>query len=379
MKPRIIFINIASTNFLVQTYGDIKIGRKVKTYKHRFLLKYLIENGYEVLNLVTGKSESSNFIKRFVRNSKKYNQYVSNFVMRRNSLCTIPVLTNYSDIRKNDIVIAFLGLSDQIDVLSHIDCYKLVFGNHFIKINEKIDFRKYKINAFVNEIDLSNNKFVNKYFGVECVDPIIVPYVYSERFKVLTKFEDRMDKAMAVGTASDVSIAPEEYKLYKQYFKTTQVQPMRFEILNHKNDISNIIDCYISYIGEDHGKQSNYTKFDMVETFNKYKIAICPEELVGMPGIGFVEAMSSGCAYIGIDHYMYKCLGLESGKHYITYDGTLNDLQAKVMEYLSKPEKLAEIAKCGTDFIRSNFNEGNVAVNFEKQLIKSYNNYLNNI
>lgn len=379
MKPRIIFINIASTNFLVHTYSDIKIGRKVKTYKHRFLLKYLLESGYEVFNLVTERSTSPNIIKRVIKNSKKYNQYVSNFVMGRNGLCAIPILTNYSDIRKNDILIAFLEQSDQINALSHVDCYKLVFGNHFIKINEKIDLGKYRVNAFVNEIDLSNNNFVNKYLGVELIDPIIVPYVYSERFKVLTKFEDRLDKAMAVGTASDVSIAPGEYKLYKEYFKTTQVQPMRFEILNHKNDISDIIDCYISYIGEDHGKQSNYTKFDMVETFNKYKIAICPEELVGMPGIGFVEAMSSGCAYIGIDHYMYKCLGLESGKHYITYDGTLNDLQAKVKEYLSKPEKLTEIAKCGTDFIRSNFNEGKVAENFERQLIKSYNNYLNKI
>lgn len=374
MKPRIIFIDVSETNFLVRTFSAIKSGRLVKTYKHQFLLRYLQEQGYEVLSLVAKKS-NNRFLKN-IFNMKFICQLKMDYVTKRNGLKHIPVIIDSSDIREDDIVCAYMAYSNQFQILQKLNCYKLLFGNHFISINDKIDLKACGINGFVNEIDLSNNRFLKDNLGFNNVDSILVPYIYGNRFIVQKPFNERLNKAMAVGTDSDVKIVPSQYKVYKEYFKTTLVQPMRFEILNHTEEIKDTIDSYISHICEDGGKQTNYTKFDMVETFNKYKIAICPEELVGMPGIGFVECMASGCAYIGLEHDMYRCLGLISGKHYIAYDGTLWGLVNKVKEYQTKPVELARIAKCGTEYVRSHFNEAIVAEKFEKQLINSYNKYL---
>lgn len=373
MKPRIIFINLEETNFLVRTFSAIIHKRYVKTYKHQFVLRYLQNNGYEILNL--SKKESTIPFLKYIINTKLFKQLKMNYVTKHNSLKHIPVITNISEIKKNDIVCAYLVYDDQLELLKEMKCYKLLFGNHFISINEKLNLKDYGVNSFVNEIDLSHNDFVKENLGLNDIDSIILPYVYGSRFIVKTPFDDRLDKAMAIGTASDVKIAPNQYKVYKKYYNTTLVQPMRFEIYNHAQDLKDCIDSYISHICENNGKQSNYTKFDMVETFNKYKIAICPEELVGMPGIGFVESMASGCAYIGLDHEMYKCLGLIPQKHYITYNGTLDDLISKVNEYRNKPKELKQIAECGTTYVRTHFNERKIAENFEKQLIASYKKY----
>lgn len=377
MKPRIIFIDIQDTNFLVCTFSALRNGRLVKTHKYQYLIRYLQDQNYEVRSLAVHKSKKP-FLKYFL-NTKFALQQMMNYVTKQNHLKYIPIITNFSEIRENDIVCGFIVYSQQFQTLKNLKCYKLLFGNHFICLNEKEDLNACGINGFVNEIDLLNNKFVNDNLGYEGVDTIITPYIYGDRFISQKSFNERLDKAMAIGTASDVRVAPLQYRIYKEYFKTTLVQPMRFEILNHADEIKDTIDSYISYIGEDGGKQTNYTKFDMVETFNNYKIAICPEELVGMPGIGFVEGMASGCAYIGLDHDMYKSIGLISGKHYITYNGTLQGLVDKVQEYLTKPKELERIAKCGTEYVRSHFNEATVTKSFERQLIDSYNQYLNKL
>ena len=81
---------------------------------------------------------------------------------------------------------------------------------------------------------------------------------------------------------------------------------------------------------------------------------VCPEELVGMPGIGFVEGMACGCAYIGLNHDMYRCLGLEPGIHYITYDGTLEDLRKVILYYKQRPEEVKNIADTGCRYVRKN-------------------------
>ena len=111
------------------------------------------------------------------------------------------------------------------------------------------------------------------------------------------------------------------------------------------------------------GKQKKYYSFDMVEAFNSYKMCIVGEEILGVPGIGFVEGMACGCAYIGIDSPMYTDLGLIPGIHYITYDGTKEDLK-RVIEYYQMDEhqqELEQIAKTGCEYVRAHFNGNAVA------------------
>ena len=109
----------------------------------------------------------------------------------------------------------------------------------------------------------------------------------------------------------------------------------------------------------------------MVEAFNSYKMCIVGEEILGIPGIGFVEGMACGCAYIGTDIPAYREWGLIPGVHYITYDGTKEDLK-RVIEYYQMEEhqeELEKIANEGCEFVRTNFNGDAVAESLINKLI----------
>ena len=67
---------------------------------------------------------------------------------------------------------------------------------------------------------------------------------------------------------------------------------------------------------------------------------------------------------------MYRDVGLIPGVHYITYDGTKEDLK-RVIEYYQKDEHQAEleqIAKTGCEYVRKNFNGDAVAKSLLEQL-----------
>ena len=67
---------------------------------------------------------------------------------------------------------------------------------------------------------------------------------------------------------------------------------------------------------------------------------------------------------------MYRDVGLIPGVHYITYDGTKEDLK-RVIEYYQMDEHQAEleqIAKTGCEYVRTHFNGDAVAKNLLEQL-----------
>jgi glycosyltransferase involved in cell wall biosynthesis len=102
------------------------------------------------------------------------------------------------------------------------------------------------------------------------------------------------------------------------------------------------------------------------------------KELNDLPGIGFVEGMACGCAYIGRVDPMFIDIGLKPGMHYIGYDGTLQDLKKKIKYYQEHPKKLEKIANNGYEFATKNFNSEIVAEKFYRDLQKLINNYKNN-
>ena len=80
--------------------------------------------------------------------------------------------------------------------------------------------------------------------------------------------------------------------------------------------------------------------------------------------------MSGGCAYIGLDSPAYRDWGLVPGIHYITYNGSKEDLR-KVIEYYQMDEhqeELEKIAETGCKYVRENFSGETVAGNLIKQL-----------
>lgn len=143
--------------------------------------------------------------------------------------------------------------------------------------------------------------------------------------------------------------------------------------LAYKKGENPLIRLYKKFYNLTHvGKQKKYFSFNMVEKFNDYKMHLLGEEILGVPGIGYVEGMACGSAYIGLDSPMYRDLGLIPGVHYITYDGTKEGLR-KTVEYWQRPEnqdELEQIAKRGCEYVRKNFCGKKVAENLMTALKK---------
>ena len=113
--------------------------------------------------------------------------------------------------------------------------------------------------------------------------------------------------------------------------------------------------------------KKKYLSFDIVELYNDYKMCVVGEE-TELPGIGFVEGMGCGCAYIGQDLPFYRDIEMIPGKHFITYDGTAKDLKKKVSYYQKRPKELEKIAEEGRKFIQEKCNYKVVVRNFLKSI-----------
>lgn len=401
---RVIFVDMHCVNFLTNTLNQIRGGTRVKTFKHRFLVDYALNHRIEVATIVTGTDTTDPLLTRECNLAKKLGLEFLNAHIKKRCVkeaefvikecygenAAINILSDYSDIRPDDIILGYIFKDQQRQALKMIKVgHKVMMGNHFVALNEGYDLHNANIEAFVNEIDLDENVFVNKYINTSGIKNIVCPYIFANRFIDLGK--ERKNKAMGVGTLSTCKGNP-GYKLYRQEFETEWIQLMRKEIYEHGNNYPEQIDSYISYIYEDKKEilrednvvtkiykkvynrctgwtQKRYTSFDMVEKFNEYMMFVCPEELVGMPGIGFVEGMACGTAYIGLDTSYYRKLGLIPGKHYISYDGTLSDLINTIKYYQNHTDETRKIAIEGMEYVRKHFNIRVVAMKFYQELM----------
>ena len=93
-----------------------------------------------------------------------------------------------------------------------------------------------------------------------------------------------------------------------------------------------------------------------------------PEEICGLPAIGFVEGMACGSVYFGLDDPMYQNIGMNPGVHYVSYDGTVIDLMAKVNYYQAHPTELMNIGEAGSKFVLENLEPTVVYSKFIRQL-----------
>lgn len=385
---RIVFVNLHADWMLLET-AEVHIFKYSKAIKHGYLLKYLINHSeYEICNYVNdraatlisgGSDRLHTFLNLFAR-------WEWNAVYRWNGIPKdkITTIKDIRDIHEDDIVILYNVFRNNFRQVSNIQAFKAVSLLHFHgKEGEAKRIKDAGINCLISETNLSKTSDIfNRYYDLN-LPWVVHPFVYAQRFVNKTPFEDRKNMAFATGTIT--------YKLHPEFIEVYGDpcdQPRRKQIKDNPEFFADTIYCTSSDYYEDSavkevqkkdnrlvrlyknlhnrffaGKQKKYFSFNMVDAFNSYKMCIVGEEILGVPGIGFVEGMACGCAYIGIDSPMYRDVGLIPGVHYITYDGTKEDLR-RVIEYYQMDEHQAEleqIAKTGCEYVRTHFNGDAVA------------------
>lgn len=394
---RIVFVNLHSDWMLLKT-ASVYLWKFSAAVKHGYILNYLLDSpDYEVCNYINDRGFSSlrtdnDLLMKFLNLFKFWE---NRYTLKYNGIDPkkITVIKNVKDIRPDDIIIIYNICSDNYRGMENVDAFKVLCMLHFHgRKSEDSIIEKTNIQCYLNEVDLTKTSAIfNRFYHVK--RPwIVIPFVYAERFNKTKPFRERLNKCFSTGT-----ITYKNHPEWKEVYDDPCDQPARKFVKDNPDFFRDTIDCYSSDYLEDNvgkqyipgefplvrlykkiynrlnvGKQKKYFSFNMVEKFNDYKMHLVGEEILGVPGIGFVEGMACGSAYIGLDSPMYRDLGLIPGVHYIAYDGTKEGLKVTV-EYWQKSEHMDElelIANRGCEFVRENFSGPVVAKRLFEELLK---------
>lgn len=401
---RIVFYN-PHTNIWFKKPLYFYLTKRKSVNKYEFFLDYLLENNVEFSFLVDGRDFSLG--KKYF--NSVYLAKVEIFLwslLNNISPFRVKVLTKIGNLKFDDVLIIFLygsllstnntisgksKLDGLISELSVTKAKKVGHLTHYMydaKLGG-VNTRDAGIDYFVAENNLlKNSKFFNAYFGWYKSDFIVLPFVAQKRFINKVNFSERSNLVFATGTLP----FPIKNQEFVDFFKTSDIHPMRRQIYENKDNLKTIIKSFIYEMGENKkateykisiynslnkfifshfgNKQTNYFSFDLVEMYNSHKMFIVPEEINGLPGIGFIEGLMCGCVLIGKEGEYYEDFGFVDGKNFIAYDGTLEDLKIKILFYQNNSKLLDSISKNSYDFVKSNFNQEKVSSIFLENLLK---------
>lgn len=383
------------------TIGNLVSGKSYWKGKYEYLFDFYY-NKEEILYIYLDNGKTNKIIER----CKQYLLFILWVKINSLSLSKFKIKFDLKRFNSNDILFTnahlnFSGVNnfnnkafDKIATsFNKSNVFKIVNMSHY-GYNTSIlskNLKNANVDLLFSENDLKNNSsYFKKHFYWYKNDVYQIPFIPQKRFKSIKNFKSRKNLALAVGTIT----LPIKDNCFQNFFGNGLLQPMRLKILDEKKHYTKTYACHISKMI--HKKETvyiNYAKYlyviikyfynknktmnnlkhdrkyfstDIVKLFNQYKMFVCPEEIIDLPGIGFVEGMACGSAYIGKRDAMYTDLGMIDKVHYIGYDGTFEDLINKIQYYQNKPKELQVIANNGNKFVRDNFNANDVCSKLTK-------------
>jgi len=216
----------------------------------------------------------------------------------------------------------------------------------------------------------ANASFFQLHFAKIRAPLLSLPFTAAARFQARRPISDRLNKMVVTGSIT--------YKMqdpaFIEFFQTQELQPMRRKLFEAATRYKSEMDCLVSDLDATRvtspttrlrrvwaliqrltgvRAQADYYRRDIVEIYNTYAMFAVPEEVCGLPAIGFVEGMACGSAYVGLDAPMYRDLGMVPGVHYIAYDGSIDDLMSQVRYHQRHPERTQAIAEAGRNFAQT--------------------------
>jgi glycosyltransferase involved in cell wall biosynthesis len=401
---RIVFYN-PHTNIWFKKPLYFYLTKRKSVNKYEYFLDYLLKNNVEFSFLVDGRDFS--FGRKYFNSVylARVEIFLWSLFNNINPL-RVKTLTKISNLNCDDVLFIFLygsllSINDTVDGKNKLNglirelkatkAKKVGHLTHYMydaKLGG-VNTRDSGIDYFVAENNLlKNSKFFNTYFDWYNSDFIVWPFVAQKRFINKVRFSERSNLVFATGTLP----FPIKNQEFIDFFKISDIHPMRRQIYENRDNLKHIIKSFIYEMGEGKkakeynsrlynklnnfifshfkNKQTNYFSFDLVEMYNLHKMFIVPEEINGLPGIGFIEGLMCGCVLIGKEGEYYEDLGFVNGINFIAYDGTLEDLKSKIIFYQNNPNLLDSISNNSFEFVQNNFCQDYVSSIFLEKLQK---------
>lgn len=375
-----------------------KLTKQVSFQKYWYIIDYLLKRDSRVRIFVDLNQNSFGFINRL---NIKPLTFITTLVelylwmwLNKVNPFKVKIVYNADKISKDDVFFAFsfenLNVKEhKMNYLKETRFLKIIHLTHYMLNTSYLsaNAKDTSVDFFAAENNLKNMPYFAEHFTHYNKNVYLLPHVYKRRFVNKKEFISRLNRCLATGTFHDLPDM-EELKDFKKHFKVNTYHPMRKEIFLNKEKLEGLIDSSISHLNSEiklkdsgrknniimklylkiwnnfHSRQSQYFNFNIVDRYNEYKMFVVPEEIHGLPGIGFVEGMACGSAYLGIDSSMYRDIGLIPEKHYIAYDNTIEGLIDKIKYYQLHGDELEKIAWRGCEYVREHFNGEKVAAGF---------------
>lgn len=394
---RIVLYNLQYQEIFAETVKS-RITRKNKSPggKYSYLFNHFF-NLFEKIYIYTGKnfisSLSSFNIDKIIQKKLEIKIWlkINNFDQKK-----VVFIKDLEDIDEKDTILfgsarTLLELED-FSELKETKMEKILFLSHiFYKPNElnKI-LKEISPDLLISENNLfKNSTFFREIFSSYKKNVYHLPFVPQERFKVKTCFENRKNKCVATGTWRNYQ-GP-AFDCFLNFFGVKTLHPDRKYIALHREELKEQIEPFMSnHFDKDIKKEilssdnklieiykriynvfrekKKYFSQSIVDVYNSYQMAVVPEEIVGVPGIGFAESMMCGCVFFGKKDPMYTDIGMIPEKHYVSYKN-IAELKEKVAHYQNNKKELKKIALASLHFAEKNFSAKKVSEDLFQELV----------
>jgi glycosyltransferase involved in cell wall biosynthesis len=192
---------------------------------------------------------------------------------------------------------------------------------------------------------------------------IPVPFGFADRFQELVPFQKRKNKVIALGSVNsfvDPVHTQDEFKEVNQFFLNRGEKFMhkfRRMLVENESRLSDIMDSKLP-----HFPKAKDFDYDIVEIFNQYKMFVSCESLQYFPPAKTFEGPASGSVLICSEHPCFFDYGFKDQVNCIKHkEFDVDDFRDKASFYISNPDKLLQIQKQGTQFVRENYNHKKIA------------------
>ena len=192
---------------------------------------------------------------------------------------------------------------------------------------------------------------------------IPVAFGFASRFQEIFPFKERKNKVIALGAVNSFVDPIHNIDAFEElnqfYLKRGEkfTHKFRHVLVENETQLSDIMDSKLP-----HFPKVKDFDYDIVQIFNQYKMFVSCESLQYFPPAKSFEGPACGSVLVCSEHPCFSDYGFEDGVNCIKHrEFDLNNFQDKISFYLNNLDKLEEVQKRGTQFVRDNYTHQKIA------------------
>lgn len=217
--------------------------------------------------------------------------------------------------------------------------------DYYLDVETNIKFlRDNKIDYVIGHTQLDKHcPFFQEYYPEWAGRVIALPFGYHKKYKVIKGFEERVNKAVGLGSINPINdplCSTKQKKEFVKYFSNKEyAHELRRYVQQNKEEFEEVIDARFPQ----NGMQKDFS-YDAVEMLNSYTMFLNDEGVSNFPPARTFEGIACGAVMVASDSDIYKELGFLPGYNYIAFQkDDYDDLKSKIKYYMDHVSELKSI------------------------------------